>query len=287
MLKILVTGASGFVGKRLVAYNKEIFTIETISLQNDHWKTKDFSDFDAVVHLAGKAHEMSKIEDHIYFDVNYALTKSFFEKITADGVSHFVYISSTKVYGDDVQQELKENSDCHPNDAYGESKWKAEQFLLQQTVATVAIVRPPLVYGPNVKGNMLKIMELCNSNKPLPFASIANKRSMVYVDNLIELINTILQKKAKGIFVAGDLAPISTTTLVTLIRNALGKKVNIFSIPQPLRTIIKRIKPSLYIRLFGSFYINNKQTNEQLNFIPKYTTQYGVEQMVNAFLNNK
>jgi nucleoside-diphosphate-sugar epimerase len=287
MLNILVTGASGFVGKRWLEYNKEQFHITTISLKNDEWKSKDFSQIDAVVYLAGKAHEMFKIDDQIYMDINYELTKVFFEKIKKDGVQQFVYISSTKVYGDGDYTYLNETSPCNPTDAYGKSKLMAETFLIQQKKLSVAIVRPPLIYGAGVKGNMQKIMELCNSNKPLPFGNITNKRSMVYVDNLIELINTILQKKATGIFVAGDAAPLSTTTLVTEIRNALGKKRNLFSIPNPLRSIIKKIKPALYVRLFGNFYVDNQQTNNALQLQPKYSSSYGIQQMVKAFLNNK
>jgi nucleoside-diphosphate-sugar epimerase len=287
MRNVLVTGANGFVGKRFLTYNNHNFIIQTISLRNNDWQQQDFSHIDAVVHLAGKAHEMQKIDDQIYYDVNVQLTQNLFEKLTKDGVKHFVYISSTKVYGDDIQTVLNENSTCTPTDAYGKSKLAAEQFLLAQKNCTISIVRPPLIYGAGVKGNMHKIMELCNSNKPLPFAAIDNKRSMVYVDNLVELINTIITKKEKGIFVAGDATPLSTTELVTYMRKALGKKRNLFSIPLFMRAILKKIKPALYIRLFGSFYVNNEATNRQLQFQPTYTAEHGIQQMVNDFLKNK
>ncbi len=287
MTKILVTGANGFVGTRFLKYNKDQFIIETISLRNNDWLKKNFSHIDAVVHLAGKAHEMQKVDDQIYFDINYELTKAFFEKIKSDGVKHFIYFSSTKVYGDGEYDNLSEQSPCNPTDAYGKSKLQAEQFLSLQNSVLVSIVRPPLIYGPGVKGNMQKIMELCNSNKPLPFANINNKRSMVYVDNLIELINSIVFQKKTGVFVAGDATPLSTKTLVTEIRNALGKKRNLFSIPNFLRNLIKKIKPALYVRLFGSFYVDNTATNRKLNFVPKYTSKQGIEAMVSEFLNNK
>jgi nucleoside-diphosphate-sugar epimerase len=286
-IKILVTGASGFVGKRFVEYNKSNFTIETVSLRNEEWKQKNFSHINTVVHLAGKAHEMQKIEDQIYFDINYELTKNLFEKIKNEGVKHFIYISSTKVYGDGEYDNLNEQSPCTPTDAYGKSKLQGEQYLLAQTNTIVSIVRPPLIYGPDVKGNMQKIMELCNSNKPLPFANINNKRSMVYVDNLIELINAITIQKKAGVFVAGDAAPLSTTNLVTEIRNALQKKRNLFSIPSFARKLIKKLKPDLYVRLFGSFYVDNTSTNSQLNFVPKYSSSDGIASMIKDFLNKK
>ncbi len=284
-MKIIVTGASGFVGKRLLEYNKNSFEILTISLRNNDWQQQTFAGYDAVVHLAGKAHEMQKIDDQIYFDINYNLTKAFFEKIKADGVKHFVYISSTKVYGDGTYDYLNEQSQCNPTDAYGKSKLQAEQYLLQQNNVIVSVVRPPLIYGVGVKGNMLKLMHLCNSKKPLPFANINNKRSMVFVDNLIALINTILLQKKTGLFVAGDATVASTTTLVSLIKSALGKKNNLFAIPSFLRSIIKKTKPALFIRLFGSFYVDNKTTNSVLEFTPPYTMEQGIQQMVKDFKN--
>jgi nucleoside-diphosphate-sugar epimerase len=286
MLNIIVTGASGFVGKRFLEYNKNNFEILSVSLRNNEWQQQSFAGYDAVVYLAGKAHEMQKIDDQIYFDINYNLTKSFFEKIKEQGVKHFIYISSTKVYGDGEYDYLNEISSCNPTDAYGKSKLQAEQYLLQQKNITVSIVRPPLIYGAGVKGNMFKIMHLCNGNKPLPFGNINNKRSLVFVDNLIALINTIINQKKPGIFIAGDASAASTTSLVTTIKNALGKKSNLFAIPVFLRSVIKKIKPALYIRLFGSFYVDNKTTNEILHFTPPFTMQQGIQQMVNDFKQN-
>jgi nucleoside-diphosphate-sugar epimerase len=282
-VKVIVTGASGFVGKRFVDINTKNFEILTVSLRNNDWQQQTFDGYDTVVHLAGKAHEMQKIDDQIYFDVNYNLTKQFFEKIKKDGVTHFIYISSTKVYGDGSYEYLNEESDCNPTDAYGKSKLQAEQFLLQQTGVIVTIIRPPLIYGAGVKGNMHKIMELCSSNKRLPFANINNKRSMVFVDNFVALINTIISQKKAGVFIAGDAGAVSTSTLVIAIKNALHKKNNLFAIPSFLRNIIKKLKPALYIRLFGNFNVDNTNTNKILHFQPPYTLLQGVQQMVNDF----
>ncbi len=286
-MKILVTGASGFVGKIFVEYNKNNFDISTISLKKEDWQQANFSSFDAVVHLAGKAHEMTKIDDQIYFEVNYELTKKLFEKIKQDTVPHFIYISSTKVYGDGEYEYLNEQSKCNPSDAYGKSKLKAEQYLLEQKKTIVSIIRPPLIYGSGVKGNMQKIMELCNSNTPLPFGNINNKRSMVYVGNLIELINTVILQKKGGLFIAGDASAASTTILVKTIKNALGKKNNLFAIPNFLQSIIKKLKPALYVRLFGSFYVDNTKTNTILNFTPPFTMQQGIQQMVSNYKINQ
>ncbi len=162
MKKVVLTGAGGFVGRHFLAINAQRYEIVPVSLRNTEWQQQSFSGFHAVVHLAGKAHEMTKINDQVYFDINTTLTRQLFQKAEAEGVPHFIYISSTKVYGDEVTGVLNEESPCQPTDAYGKSKLEAEQFLLQQNhKCRVAVVRPPLVYGAGVKGNMVNLLRLC------------------------------------------------------------------------------------------------------------------------------
>ena len=284
-MKILLTGAGGFVGQRFAAYNKDRFQIQPLSLRNNDWKNTSFEGFDVVVHLAGKAHEMGKIDDSIYYQVNTELTKELFQRAAAAGIKQFIYISSTKVFGDQTDGVLTETSPCNPNDAYGKSKLEAEQFLLnQQGSCSVAIVRPPLVYGPGVKGNMISLLELAARKVPLPFKGIDNRRSMVFVDNLVELINAIIDKKAAGIFVAGDRRPLSTAELVQLIRGAMNRKPGMFRLPGFLKAIIRKFRPGLYIRLFGSYEVNPENSFQRLAFTPPYSTEQGIRQMVNWYL---
>jgi nucleoside-diphosphate-sugar epimerase len=279
-MNVLVTGASGFVGQHFVDTYSKLHQITTVSLQSQNWQNNSFYGIDTIVHLAGKAHQMTPIEDAIYFEVNFELTKQLFEKAVAEGVKHFIYISSTKVYGDGNYENLNENSNCEPTDAYGKSKLQAEQYLINQNSISVAIVRPPLVYGKGVKGNMQKLIALCKKRKWLPFGNIHNKRSMVYVGNLVALINQIIDKKANGVFVAGDATAVSTSHLVKTISNKLGSSNKLITIPLFLRAIIKTLKPALYIRLFGSFYVDNATTNRMLNFEPPFTFEQGIQIMV-------
>jgi nucleoside-diphosphate-sugar epimerase len=289
MKTIAITGATGFVGKRMIAYNRKKYRQNILSLRDIKIAVIDLTDVDAVIHLAGKAHDMSQVDDSIYFKINYDLTKQLADRAKEQGVSQFVYISSTKVYGDDVHEILNESSPCIPTDAYGASKLKAEQYLqsIQSDLFKVAIVRPPLVYGPEVKGNMVRLLKLSNKNMPLPLGKINNARSIVFVDNLIELINTIIEKKASGVFVAGDKTPLSTNELISLMRKTMGKKNGLISIPAGIRSLIKKLRPALYTRLFGSFVVNNTSTNTILNFQPPYTTEEGIAIMVNWFKNNQ
>jgi UDP-glucose 4-epimerase len=131
-MKVLVTGATGFIGKRFVEYSRSNFQIISLSLRNKSIAELNLNNADVIVHLAGKAHEMGPIDDKTYFDINYTLTRQLAEKAVEQKVSQFIYMSSTKVYGDNVKEILNEQSPCNPEDAYGKSKLEAEKFLIIQ-----------------------------------------------------------------------------------------------------------------------------------------------------------
>lgn len=284
-MKILLTGAGGFVGQRFLEINSEAYEIETLSLRNNEWQNRSFSGVDAIVHLAGKAHEMNKIDDSIYFEINTELTRKLYIKAAGEGVKQFICISSTKVYGDHPTGVLNESSPADPDDAYGKSKLAAETFLLSRNDGcAIAIIRPPLVYGPRVKGNMINLLKLCARKIPLPFKGIKNRRSMVYVDNLVALINAIVQKKGTGVYIGGDAEPLSTEQLVTLIRKAMGRKPGLFRLPGMAKGMIKKLKPALYTRLFGSYEADPSNGFKQLGFVPPYSSEQGIQNTVQWYL---
>jgi nucleoside-diphosphate-sugar epimerase len=281
-LRLAITGSNGFVGRRFLTYNSDRYQFVPVSLRDRKPREIDLSGIDVLLHLAGKAHDMQPVPDQVYYEVNYSLTKELAEKAKADGVPHFIYISSTKVYGDEIKEKLNEKSLCNPADAYGKSKYQAEELLRYMSTAVfkVAVIRPPLVYGPGVKGNMMRLLDLANKNYPLPFGNSRNARSMVYIDNLIELINRIIEKQAMGTFVAGDSEPVSTDRLISLMRTKMGKKEDLVSVPSLFRGLLKMVRPALHTRLFGSFVVDNSVTNKTLSFTPPFTTEYGIGEMV-------
>ena len=289
MKTLAVTGATGFVGNRLMQINEGRYRLLPLSLRDKKPALLDLQGVDTIVHLAGKAHQMQPIDDSIYFAVNYELTKQLADRAIEQGVKQFIYVSSTKVYGDDITEIVNEKSPCHPTDAYGASKLKAEQYLLSlaSPAFTVAVVRPPLVYGPGVKGNMIRLLQLAAKHIPLPFGNTRNARSMVFIDNLVELFNAITDQQAAGVFAGGDQHPLATDELIRLMRKSLGNNSSLVSIPFFVRSIIKKYKPALYIRLFGSFVVDNSATNAQLQFTPPFTSAQGVAAMVNWFKENQ
>ena len=285
---ILLTGASGFVGQRFIEYNAAKFAIRPVSLVRQAVENIDFTGVDAIVHLAGKAHQMQKIDDQIYFDVNTELTKKLALAAKAQGVSHFIFISTIKVFGEHQNAVLTEGSPCEPiNDPYGQSKLAAEKFLqsIEDSTFVVSIVRPPLIYGPRVKGNLIRFLKLADNSNPLPFAKIDNRRTMVYLDNLIEMINALIYQKKSGIYLAADAQPISTSFLIGEMRKKMVRPTRLFSMPSPFKWVLKKMKPEMYIRLYGSLEMDARDSFKRLNFTPPYSIEQGIGEMVKWYKN--
>lgn len=282
-MPIIVTGASGFIGQYFVKDCNNKFQITTLSLQKSDWRRKSLVGVNTIIHLAGMAHRMETVDPALYFKINHELTMAFAQTAKKAGVMHFIFISTIKVYGENKTiSSYNEKSVCEPSDPYGKSKWKAEQDLMAMNCDEfiVSIVRPPLVYGSNVKGNLQNLLKLIRRYPLVPFGNINNKRSMVYVGNLTALIRTIILSKKSGVFLAGDATPHSTTRLVdTIIEKAELKTKNLV-IPFFFRKIIALLRPDIYQRLFGDLIIENTDTNQRLGFTPPFSFEEGITEMV-------
>ena len=280
---MLITGSSGFVGTYAKSVFVEDYVLSTFSLRSELNEGAVFNEIDVVLHLAGKAHQMGKTDPQEYLIVNRDMAVSFARKAKENNVKHFIYVSSTKVYGDNVSEVLNEFSECKPTDPYGESKLLAEQELLKLADENfiVSIVRPPLIYGYGVKGNLDRIISLIEKLPVIPFGGIQNRRSMVYLGNLTSLIHQIISKKADGIYIAGDDDAYSTTQLVdSILKNRGISKKNV-TLPKILVRLIKYVKPQIYSRIFDSYEVDNKDTNRRLGFKPPFTFDEGIKKMTN------
>ncbi|HIA13009.1 MAG TPA: NAD-dependent epimerase/dehydratase family protein [Flavobacteriales bacterium] len=281
---LILTGATGFVGSRFAMLNANKYKIQTIPWQQLSGPVPDLAGKEVMVHMAALNHRMDRVPDEEYMKSNFDLTKALAERAKSDGVGHFVFLSTVKVYGEvNIQGKAFTEVDiCNPVDAYGKSKLNAENALrsLETDSFIVSIIRCPLVYGPGVKGNMERLISLAKLPLPLGFKGIGNKRTMVFVDNLIALIDRIIELRESGVFLAGDDHPISTAEAVRMLRSAMHKQPNLFRIPAILWNVMGLVAPKLKTRLFDSLMFDNTNTKKQLNFHNLYTTQEGFTSMI-------
>lgn len=290
MTKILITGANSFVGKNFIKYSHHK-SIDEISLIENKPEDIDFSKYNVVIHLVAIVHQSKKISEKEYFKVNKDLCVRTAKEAKKAGVKQFVFLSSVKVYGEYIHGTgpWNENSVCKPDDSYGKSKFAAEQELLKLDDENfiVSIVRPPLVYGGNVKANMLKIIRLVDRFPILPLGKVNNKRSYTSVENLVAYIDRIIEKKASGIFIAKDEKVIATNELVYLISKHLNKKIILIQLPKVIIKLGAFFYPRIFDRLYGSYEMENKKTLDQLDFKPPYTVEEGIAKMIEAYKIHK
>ncbi|MEQ8880630.1 MAG: NAD-dependent epimerase/dehydratase family protein [Cyclobacteriaceae bacterium] len=300
-MNILLTGSSGFLGSRYL--QKSAFKDQAIpvSLQQTPVKNIDFKGITTVLHCAGIAHRMEKTDDKLYFDVNRDLTLELAEAAKAAGVKQFIFLSTIKVFGLDSSESLVQGNlapslplspsslSLSPNtDAYGKSKLEAELGLkkLESGDFKIGIIRPPLIYGPGVKGNLFKLMQAIQGSGPLPLGGIDNRRSMIFVDNLIALIDCLIQKRDNITITPSDEPAISTSKLVQLLVNTINPSKKILSIPGFMRPIIKVLKPAFHSRLFGSLKVAPHPELKELGYTQPYTVEQGLTIMAKDFLKH-
>lgn len=281
MKKLLITGSSGFVGRYFIKKYKDNYEIKTFSFLKDDINSLDYNDVDVVFHLSALVHQMGGANKKEYERVNVTQTLQLAKKAKESGVEHFVFMSTVKVYGEETDSVYTEKSICNPEDEYGKSKLKAEFELqrLEDKDFKVSIIRTPIIYGYGVKANIKNLVNLVSKLSLLPFGSINNKRSMVYIGNLCHLVDVLIQQKQNGIFLASDDEPLSTSRLIELIAKNLNKKIYLIKVPF-FESLLKILKPSFYKRLYGSLEVDNSITKEKLNLKNPYSVEDGIRFMI-------
>ncbi|MDD2384931.1 MAG: NAD-dependent epimerase/dehydratase family protein [Sulfurospirillaceae bacterium] len=280
-MKILITGASGFVGSYFVDKYKDKYEIKTFSFLKDDFRALHVKDVDVVLHLSALVHQPKALEEE-YIKINIDYTVALARKAKESGVKHFIFMSTIAVY-DTSLTYIDENSHLNPSTPYGRSKLEAEKKLqeLEDEFFTVSILRPPMVYGSNAPGNIKSLMRLVEHVSILPFGGIDNQRSFVYVGNLCHLVDVVITQKASGIFLASDDEAISTSKLIELIAKAKKKKMYLLHVKM-FGVLLKWFKPSLYRRLFCDLVVDNAWSKKVLDFENPYTTEEGIALMVNG-----
>ena len=313
---VLVTGANGFVGSVLVpelsSRGFDVGQLVRDKKYQDNLKIKSFciddlddlvdlteplKDVDVVIHLAARVHVMTdKNIDPLaeYRRVNVESTMNLARQAASLGVKRFIFVSSVKVNGELTEKGLLFKADDNPNpkDPYGISKWEAESALMKLSKGSgmeVVVVRPPLVYGPGVRANFSSMMTWLYKSIPLPFGSVDNRRSLVFIDNLVDLLIRVIDhpKAAGDVFLVSDDHDVSTTVLLKSMSYALGKKAKLIPVPLFLLKIIFNItgKASLSQRLLGSLRLDISKTKKLLNWTPPVSFEDGIEKTARSFLN--
>lgn len=285
MNKITITGANSFIGSYFKK-NTPQFQVNEVDLLTNKPSEIDFSKTNIVFHVAAIVHQDKAIPESTYFKVNSDLAFDVAQKAKQDGVKQFVFMSTVKVYGENstIEHPWSEDSECKPSDPYGKSKLDAEKRLMQLNVENfvVSIIRTPVVYGVGVKGNIQKIAKFVKAQKFIPFKGINNKRAMVYIGNLVALIQEVIKQQKPGIFLAGDAKILSTSEFVYYLISAATSKKYFITFPLVMQKLIMLVKPSFYNRLFGSMVIDNSKTYKELNFEPPYTAEQGLKEVMNS-----
>ncbi len=290
MSSILITGQNSFIGNNFLRYSRNRNARE-ISLIKVRPEEIDFSGTDVVLHLAAIVHQSKKISEHEYFQVNRDLCLNVAKHAKKAGVRQLVFLSTLKVYGKEDPSSVirNEDSECHPDDFYGRSKYEAEVALngLSDSNFIVSVIRTPVVYGEGVRANMMSLIKLVDSLPILPFAGIDNRRNFTFVENLVGYIDKIIEQQAQGVFIAMDRYSLSTTELVNCISESLGKKVYLFKVPGLLLNLSRILLPTNYDRLFGSMEFDNNKTRILLDYEAPFSTQEGIKKTVNFYLDSK
>ncbi len=237
-MKIIITGASGFVGKNLSSYLlSKGHVVSHLSLRDPQWRVIIPSEGEALVHLAGKAHDTSNTsKEEEYYQVNRDLTIDLFHRFLQSDIRDFYYFSSVKAVADSVNGPLGEEINGDPRTAYGKSKFEAEQYLLTQDLPLAKrlfIIRPCMIHGPGNKGNLNLLYNVVKKGLPWPLASFENERSFLSIDNLNYLIEKMILASdlQSGIYNFADDATLSTNELIKVIAAVVETKDRLWHIP--------------------------------------------------------
>ena len=314
--KLLITGSTGFLGEKLVdvlhGQKKNLkLTLRKESVKplaekiiipyigkSTNWREAvQFVDY--VIHCAARVHVMNDSASNPleeFREVNSYGTLNLAQQAADAGVKRFIFISSIKVNGESTELDFpfRHEDRFIPTDPYCLSKYEAEiglRKIAKETGMEVVIIRPPLVYGPGVKANFASMMKWVNKGFPLPLGGIKdNQRSLVSVDNLIDLIVTCIDhpKAADQTFLVSDNEDISTTGLLKNMASALNAPNRLIPIPASWFNIASRLigKPAISQRLCGSLQVDISKTIEMLNWKPPYSADESMKKTADAYLNN-
>jgi len=306
MPRIIISGASGFVGQNLTPFlEKGGWKVIPLSREQNTKNTitynalskNDFDNTRAFIHLAGKAHDLKNTSlDEEYYEVNTELTRILFDLFLESNCKTFIYFSSVKAVTDKVEGILTEEHPYHPQTVYGKSKALAEQYLLSKELPKdkrLYILRPCMIHGPNNKGNLNLLYSFVCKGIPYPFGKYHNKRSFVSVENLCFIINELIDNTEieSGIYNIADDASLSTIDLVKVMGNVLSKPLKILNLPKTFVHLIAKIGDVLPIpinserlqKLTENYEVSNDKIKKAIQKELPLSAKEGIEKTISSF----
>lgn len=313
-MNILLTGSNGFLGQYLsqflaekgdsvLAHTRKAQTFDHPNIHNinfdlnDNLDNIDLNQIEVIIHCAGRAHVMNETAEsplEAYRQTNVQGTLNLAKKAVKVGVKRFIYLSSIKVSGEQTAaQPFKPSDAVNTDDPYGLSKYEAEQALLELSKKTgleVVIIRPVLIYGPNVKANFKSMMNLASKKLPLPIGCLDNKRSMVSVYNLADLIHTCMtHPNAKGeVFLASDQDDISVKQLFEKLAKYQNNQLLMLPIPKSLIGLLTSLvgKKAVASRLCSELIVDTTKNTQLLGWTAPYSVDASLQKMFNTSHKN-
>lgn len=302
MKHLLLTGSTGFVGRRLgsTLYERDAFDVEVLNRrtlrntnsisENEHLGNFDGSEIylsalfnkDIVIHAAASAHN-NTLDPAELEKINVEGTLNLARQAADAGVGRFIFLSSIGVNGKSNERPFREIDAVNPTDPYSISKWNAErglQLIAESTNMEVVIIRPPLVYGPNAPGNFGSLVRWVHRGIPLPLGRVHNKRSLVALDNLVDLVVTCIDHPAAAnqVFLAGDGEDVSTTELLQRVGKAMGKPARLVPVPPGILIFGASLldKKTVAQRLLGSLQVDISKARNVLGWKPPLSVEEGL-----------
>lgn len=304
MLNILVTGANGFVGSALCNHLSQTFQVTGVQRKHSDSSNYDLKilpemdnadwapllkEVDIIIHLAARVHVMNdNVSEPIneFRRVNVEATVNLANQAAQFGVKRFIFVSSVKVNGEFTEENkpFRENDIANPSDAYAKSKFEAENALFSlanKSLMEIVVIRPPLIYGPGVKANFANMLKVLHLKLPLPLGAIRNKRSFVYIGNLISLIERCIThpSAANQIFLVSDGQDLSTKELLTKCALMLNLKLLLLPIPLIILNGLAILfnKQALIQRLCGNLQVDIAKAFNLLNWKPEFSVEAGLK----------
>ena len=314
MTRVLVTGATGFVGQTLCGVLARSGYIVRAALRSDRALPPGISEtavvgdigattdwraalrgLDVVIHVAARAHVLhdSSANSNLYVETNVHGTERLADASAQAGVRRFVLLSSVKVNGEETMEHAYTTDDePRPRDAYGSSKWHAEERVrgvAKRTGMEAVIVRPPLVYGPGVRANFLRLLRWVDKERPLPLGAIANSRSLVSVWNLCDLLVRLLEhpRAPDRTWMVSDGEDLSTPELIRRIARAMNRRVRLVPVPIGLLTLLGVLtgRQAEIARLGSSLAVNIEHTRHELEWTPPMRVDEAIARTVTWYLS--